>query len=238
MWWVEYVKQQPYIITTMAFNSTLLKLLGFLKQLFLLVVCVFLFTSLKKPVSYFSGKIVYTYQFADGNGRDITNTLSKLLGKEQHYFVNDQSYKSYDEKGHYKQLYNSGSNTYYYFTSDTTAHRIDASKITSKVFAVKQLEDKEKIAGYDCSSVEIKTDDATTTYFFTPLVAVHPTVFARHKFGEWDRILLATNGAIPLKFKMIYHKQGFMTWTSSAMTVIPQKLEEGDFKLPGTVQLQ
>ena len=221
----------------MAFNSTSLKLLRFLTQISVAVFCVFMFTSSKKPVSYFSGKIVYTYQFADGNGNDITNKLSKVFGKEQHYFVNDQSYKSYDEKGHFKQLYNSGSNTYYYFTSDTTAHRIDASKITSKVFAVKQLEDKEKIAGYDCSAVEIITDEATTTYFFTPLVAVHSTVFARHKFGEWDRILLATNGALPLKFKMIYHKQGFI-WTSSALTVLPQNLQEQDFKLPGTVQLK
>lgn len=196
------------------------------------ILIVLFFSSLQYPTNYFTGKIVYKYQFEDAKGNDITDAMAKVIGKEQHYFINEKNYKAYDEKGNLLQLYNSDSNNYYQITKDKAVQKIDASIATSQIFTVKKLKIKETIAGYSCNAIEVITDDATTTYFYAPTIKINADVYKKHNYGEWNKILKATNGSLPLKFSMINHKQGFITWTCTAVSIKKQKLTEEDFDIP------
>lgn len=187
--------------------------------------------SFAQPVKYFSGKIIYLYKFKDVKGNDITEAMSAILGKEQHYYINDKNYKAYDEKENLVQLYNSATNTYYQVTKDKKVHKVDASMVTSSIFTVKKLAETEKVANYLCNEMEVTTDDAITTYYYSPQVKVNAGVYSKHNYGEWNKILQATNGCLPLKFKMVNGKQGF-TWTVTASLVTPLALTDKDFQPP------
>ena len=58
-----------------------------------LILCL---TSFVEP-SIFTGKISYNYSFSDLSGNDITECVSFFLGKGQHYFIDNNNYKTYDE---------------------------------------------------------------------------------------------------------------------------------------------
>lgn len=60
---------------------------------------------------------------------------------------------------------------------------------------------------------------------------MNPTVYQKHAYGDWNKVLKATNGAIPLKFKMIMHKQGFLVWTCTAFEVKKELLKDEDFQI-------
>lgn len=179
----------------------------------------------------FTGKIQYNYSFSDLQGNDITTMTTELHGREQHYFVNDRNYKSYDESNNITQLYNGLTNTYYGFWKDKTAHRIDALTRTSQQYIITRQNKTEMIQGYECSAIEVKTDESTTLYYYSPLLRINPNGFLKHNFGDWNRYLKATNGALSLKYVITNHKKGYV-WTILAMEISRMNLKETDFKFP------
>jgi hypothetical protein len=209
-----------------------------MKKILLLLFVACSTLSFKKQANYFTGKIIYKYQFKDAQGKDITDAMAKVLGREQHYFISEKNYKVCDEENNTLQLYNSDSNTNYQIAKDKTAQKTDASIITSEIFTVTRLKTKEKIAGYNCSSIQVITDDATTTYFYNPAIKINSKVYIKHNLGEWNKVLKATGGALPLKFKMINHKQGFITWVSTAIDIKREVLSENIFNLPSDIKIK
>ena len=195
---------------------------------------IFALLSFQPPAGFFSGEIVLQYQFKDAQGRDITDKMAAVLGRGQHYFVNEKNYKAYDETNRLVQLYNSSTNAYYEVTANKEVHKIDASVAGSKTFTVQKSAEQETIAGYACRSIVVLTDDFSTTYFFTPLIKVDRRSYAHHNFGDWNKILEATGGALPLKYKIVFLKQAFMQWTMTATSVVPKKLKDDDFQAPST----
>jgi hypothetical protein len=208
-----------------------------MRKISLLLICIIALFAFKQPTDFFTGKIIYKYQFTDAKGNDITGAMAEFTGKEQHYFINGRNYKAYDEKGNLQQLYNSDSNSYYQIAKNKSGQKIDASIPTSKIFTLNKLDIKEEIAGYTCSAIEVITDDATTTYFYTPSVKVSPAVYQKHNFGEWNKVLQATDGALPLKFKMINKKMGSIVWVSTAIQISKQKLPDNLFELPADIKI-
>lgn len=184
------------------------------------------------PVSPpFTGKIQYVYTFTNLQGKDITESSASSMGREQHYFVDDSNYKSYDEKNNLTQLYDSRSNTYYGFWKDKTAHRIDAMTRTSQQYQVTRLRQKETILGYECEAIQVVTDESTTIYYYSPQLRIDHKAFSKHNFGDWNRYLEATNGALSLKYKITNHKKGYV-WTVLATKIIRMQIGNGDFEFP------
>jgi hypothetical protein len=197
-----------------------------------LLITLLSFQNVKKP--YFAGEIIYEYGFTDANGNDISKNFAALIGKGQHYYINEKNYKALDEHGNLIELYNSDSNTYYRVLNDKSLKKIDASISTSTIFIVKRLKIKEQVAGYVCNAIEVTTDEATTTYFYSDSIKISPIVYRKHNYGEWKKILTATNGCLPLKFQMINNKQGFIVWTSIATVISKQPLSNSSFKISNT----
>lgn len=185
----------------------------------------------------FVGKILYKYSFSDLKGNDITDRLAPYLGREQYYFIDNWNYKAYDENGGEMQLYNSETNSYYYFDKENAATKYDGATETSKKFKVIKLDKKETIAGYDCEAIQVETDGTTTIYYFNRKIKTDPKNFARHNFGGWNKYLEATDGALSLKFVMTNHQRGYV-WTSVATEVVAENLTSDDFVFPKNRKLK
>lgn len=208
-----------------------------MRKLLAITILTFVLTSFISDKDTFVGKILYKYSFTDLKGNDITDKIAPYFGREQHYFVDNSNYKAYDEKNAWMQLYNSETNSYYYFNKDNTAKKYDGATQTSKKFIVNKLDKKEKVAGYDCESIQVETDNATTIYFFNKMIKTDLKNFSKHNFGEWNRYLEATDGALSLKFVMTDHKNGYI-WTSVATEVSKQNLTSSDFIFPTDKKLK
>lgn len=176
----------------------------------------------------FSGKIIYEYQFFDPqSGADITGQMSTLLGKEQHYFILDDSYKAYDEDNNFEQLY-TGSDNKYFFPNPTTNEImvIDASFSMSEIISVTHKEETETILGKVCKQVVIKTTTDETVYFYSEDIAVDPSKFSEHALGQWNAFLKASNGSLPLKYVV---KNEQYVWNSIAVSYEEIELSPEDF---------
>lgn len=207
-----------------------------MRKILLLFTAVILLTSFRAGEKPFTGKILYKYSFTDLKGNDISDRLTPYVGSDQHYYIDSKSYKSYSENK-LQQLYHSTSNTYYAVSNGLNAQKISGSTQTSKKCIITPLNVTENVAGYACKAVRVETDDASTVYFYSPEVKVDKAVFAKHAYGEWNKYLEATDGAITLKFVMTSKKNGFV-WTSTATEVKPMEFAEGDFDLPESVQVK
>ena len=208
-----------------------------MKKLLIITILTVVLTSFTSDNETFVGKILYKYSFTDLKGNDITDKLTPYFGREQHYFIDSWNYKAYDEKNAWMQLYNSETNSYYYFNKDNTVKKYDGATQTSQKFTVTKLDKKEKIAGYDCESIQVETDNATTIYYFNKTIKTNSKNFSKHNFGEWNKYLEATGGALSLKFVMTDHKNGYI-WTSVATEVSKQKLTSNDFVIPTEIKLK
>lgn len=206
-----------------------------MKNLLLLLGLFLTFSAFKSNEDFFNGKILYKYTFTDLQGNDINSKLVPYLGSEQHYFIDNKNYKSLNQNK-LQQLYNSDTNNYYFFTDNNTAQKFDASKATSEKFNVTRLNKTEKVAGYDCKAIQIETDEAVTIYFYSPQIKTDKKVFARHSFGEWNKYLEETDGALALKYIMTNKKYGYI-WTSTAIEISKLRLTAKDFSLPEKVQV-
>ncbi len=155
--------------------------------------------------SAFTGKIIYEYQFLDpSTGRDITAMLKEYFGEEQHYFINAENYKSLDEEGGLKQLYNSDTNQYYALNPTTGAiEATDAGVSTSTMVEIIHHDETITILGREFKKVTVATEDDKTVYYYDPSLRVDPKPFSKHKFGNWDAYLNATNGAIALRYDIV-----------------------------------
>lgn len=208
-----------------------------MKKLVTIAILSILFASFTTDKDGFAGKIIYKYSFTDLKGNDISDKVAPFLGREQHYYIDGKNYKAYDEKNNWMQLYNSATNKYYYFNKDKTAQQFDGAMVTSQKFEVTKLNKTEKVAGYDCQAIQVETNDATTIYYFSPAVKIDYKTFSKHSFGEWNKYLEATQGALSLKFIMTDHKNGYI-WTSVAKEVTKQSFTSKDFEFPKGVTIK
>ncbi|WP_162056483.1 hypothetical protein [Pontibacter pamirensis] len=204
-----------------------------MKKLVLLFTVFVALAAFKVIVKPFTGKILYRYSFKDLQGNDINEKLVPYLGSEQHYFIDNKNYKSLYQ-GKLQQLYNSETNAYYFIPDGRSAQKLDGSQPTSQIFKVTPLNKTEKVAGYSCKAIQVETDNATTVYFYSPEIRTDKKVFSKHGFGEWNKYLEATDGALALKFVMTDKKNGFV-WTSTATEVSKMDFGTGDFVLPRDV---
>lgn len=202
-----------------------------MKKSFLVLALAITLTSATLEPDTFTGEIQYKYSFTDLEGNDVTGTRAQELGMEQHYFVSDSAYKSYDESNNITQLYDSRNNIYYGFWKDKTSRQIDALYRSSQQFIITKLDKKEKILGYDCESIRVETDNASTLYYYSPKLRIDRKAFGKHNFGDWNSYLQATNGALSLKYVITYPKEGYV-WTIIAQKVTPMKLSGRDFSYP------
>ena len=180
--------------------------------------------------NYYSGKIIYEYKFLDlETGENITEKMSPKMGKEQHYFINAENYKAYDENGRLKQLYNGKNNSYYFKNPNTGELMVmNARNQLSKVTEIKHSEATKEILGRTCRKVTIRQGEQETIYWYSSDIQVDPKKFSGHNFGGWATYLKESNGSLPLQFTV---KNQNYTWVSTAVEINEMDLTEEEFDL-------
>lgn len=202
-----------------------------MKRVVLFCLLLIIGSSFVPDTNLFVGKIVYQNTFTDLKGNDITARMAPYFGREQHYFTDGKNYKAYNESGFWVQLYQSASNSYFYFSTNKTAKKMDAGLQTSSQFKVTQMKETGRVAGYDCHMLKTETEKGSTIFYFSPGIRVDQTAFEKHSFGDLNKLLKATDGALYLKFVMTDPKSGFI-WTSEAKIITRQKLSSAEFLFP------
>lgn len=152
--------------------------------------------------SSFVGRIIYDFSFTSTEtGLDITSDVSPFLGSKQHFYIDGCNYKSYNQDGILTQLYNCGTNNYYYVNPSTQeVIEVDAKERLSNLQHIQHLPVEETVLGFTCKKVKIFTDKDTTTYWYSSAIKVPYENFKDHHYGHWAAYLVETKGALPLKY--------------------------------------
>ncbi|HEX6225024.1 MAG TPA: hypothetical protein VFZ52_11470, partial [Chryseolinea sp.] len=91
-----------------------------------------------------------------------------------------------------------------------------------------------EILGYKCDELVLTCTSGVQKYYFNSKLKVDPTLYARHKFGNWHHYLLKSR-AVPLK--MLVDNVQF-SLESVAVEVTPQKIDSQLFALPADAKLE
>ncbi|WP_194775030.1 hypothetical protein [Pararhodonellum marinum] len=177
---------------------------------------------------YFEGFILYEYQYYDLDGKDITEMMGPLHGREQHYYINAGNYKAFDENGNLIQLYNSRDNSYY-FNRAGKLFQLDAGQTYSDPPKFSKISKRKKIAGYTCKGIESQNDSETpSVYFVSDKLKIHTAAFLEHNLGNWNDFLRVSQGSIFLEY-IGYKADHYIVMT--AKQIKPMKLPDSEFEL-------
>jgi hypothetical protein len=177
----------------------------------------------------FVGNIVYQNKFYSPDLQDITPQLSPILGAFQNYSINPNNYKSIMNGGVIvSQFYIGKTNKYYVVKADKTAQELDAAIATDSILKITHGNLDTLISGRICKKLAILTTESNTIYFYDPNLKVNKTNFKNHNFGNWNRYLQESNGALPINY--IFESKMFI-WESQAIKIEPKILTDQDFEL-------
>jgi hypothetical protein len=204
-----------------------------LSPLALLCMLIMAFTTDNSP---FTGQIKYRFSFTDLDGKPLSDSLIPSWGMEKTFYINNKSYKAYNEMGNWVQLYNSDKNVYYSFYPDKSASKSDAS-VKSAGVSVQPLSITDTVIGYPCKAVQVSSPADTTVYFYSDAIKTDTASFMKHNLNNWNVFLRASGGALPLKTVSKNAKKGYI-WTSVATNVTKSDLSDQDFTFPDYIRLQ
>lgn len=182
--------------------------------------------SANAQATFFEGKITYKYQYFDTLGNEIS-AESLGLDSEMHYFISEGNYKSFDENGALKQLYNTSTNKYF-FSDQNQIKVMDASFQWPENAVVKRLDGSKSFVDKSCISLSIKSDSDYTIYYYSNELIVNQTLYSKHNFGNWNLFLNSSNGALALGYRMEYPE---MIVTLEAIDLEIMDLSTADFDI-------
>jgi hypothetical protein len=185
--------------------------------------------------SSFEGRIIYDFSFTNTEtGEDITSDVSHYLGSRQHYYTDGRNYKSYNQDGILTQLYNSGTNKYYFVNPSTQeVMEVDAKEGVSTLENIEHLPEEDMVLGITCRKLKIVTNKDTTTYWYSSTIKVPFENFKDHHYGHWALYLKETKGALPLKY---ISRSNLYTMTSIVKQIDRIQFEEKAFDIESMLQ--
>lgn len=186
--------------------------------------------ALQSQSGTFEGEIQYALKFHDNTGTMSDQQAVQLLGTEQAYSIKSRRYRS-EMNGLLQatQVY-TGGDTLYSLMKGVNAilfTRVNTNPDSLISYEIKPL--GEKIAGYACDLLEIKSRDGLLQYWFSKDVVVNSADFQGHQYGFWKLSLELTGGALPLKSINDTKK---MRMEIVAVAVRAGKVDDAQFVLP------
>lgn len=184
--------------------------------------------NLNAQSDFFEGRISLKLQYFDSLGNSIDPAT---IGRdsEMHYYVSGGNYKSLNEKGVITQLFNSSTNKYY-FSNQGQIQVLDASVKFPQLGVANQLEGDLEVLGRMCKKLTIESENDFTTYYYSEDITVNKEYYQNHNFGNWNLFLNSSNGAMALKYEIIYPTIG-MSVIMKAYEIEEMELDETDFDI-------
>ncbi len=178
----------------------------------------------------FEGKIVYENTYRSKMPNVTHQQLTAVMVARQEYIIKGGSYRSsFGEPYMEWSLYRNAENRLY--TKERGSDVLlwfDGAENTNGVTKVEIRKGVIDILGYTCDEAILTTANGVEKYYFNTKLGVDPSLYRRHKYGNWYNIVKATR-SVPLK--MIIDDKEF-TITSVATEVTRMKLSAKDFALP------
>ena len=180
--------------------------------------------------SGFEGEIIYTLKYQDRTGQMTDAQAIQFLGTKQKYLIKGNQYRrKTDGLVQATQIY-TGHDTLYNLMKGVNAILfIDALRNPDSLLSYVIKPVQEKIAGYTCDLLEIKSKEGLIQYWYSPEFKVNPADYSRHEYGFWKVSLSLTKGALPLKMVVDARNQYMET---VAISVLRKSIEDAAFKLP------
>ncbi|OYU83279.1 MAG: hypothetical protein CFE24_12055 [Flavobacterium sp. BFFFF2] len=178
----------------------------------------------------FEGKIFYANTFKSKNEKMTDQQWLSMMGSTQEYLIKNGNYKSISNGTVFQwQLYvNSDNKLYNKMSHSETVFWNDTSRQDDEVLTVEMNKGVTKILGYTCDEIILTCKSGIQKYYFNAVLAVDPTVFTNHQYGNWFAYLSKSH-ALPLK-SIIETPQFIMESTATA--VKPMTLDKSIFDLP------
>ena len=203
------------------------------KALLILLISIIQLNFLTAQNKDFVGRILYKNVFFTPTGVNITAKVSPALGAEQDYYTNANNYKSVlNGSAMFMQLYSGLTNKYYIVLPNKTAQEIDGSTVSDSVINVQHVKSDTLILGRKCKTFVMTTLQSVTTYFYDPTLKVNKENFKMHEYGNWNRYLQESNGALPIKYTV---KTKMFTWDAEAIKIEEMNLVDKDFELSSDI---
>ncbi len=203
-----------------------------MRTTFLFCLWAFLWPTQSIRAQFFNGRITYLYTFFSAeNPQDLGGQQRAEGGAISHYFTDGENYASLNNERYLTQLYINREKRHYSFEEDGKVRKMDVTVEQAGKPIVRHLEGTEQILGYDCGKLVIERAATITTYWYTDQFRQNSSALADHAFGNWNVLLAATEGAIPLKFVIEYPNEG-KTTVAEAADIESLKLKAKDFSLP------
>jgi hypothetical protein len=196
-----------------------------------LKIIVFFLTTIS--ISYgqdFEGKVVYKNDYKSKIANVTNEQFSSMMGTTQEYFIKGGNYKSITNGTFAQwQIYiNTDNKLYNKISNSPTILWNDGAVNPDEVVKAEVNKEVIDILGYNCDELILTCKSGVQKYYFNSKLKVNPTLFEKHKFGNWNEVISRTN-SLPLK--MIIDSTQF-TLECMVTEIIPLKLDDKMFELP------
>lgn len=196
----------------------------------------FLLLSFSSFAQNFEGEITYAVSFTSKNSQLKAEQLVAMMGNQQTYTYKEGNYKSaMNGQMMQWQLYlKKDNNLYSKMTASPNVFWNDAAVQGDEVLSSKINKGVETILGYKCDELVLECKSGLQKYYFNSKLAVDPSLFVNHKFGNWYEFVSRAK-ALPLKSVV---DNGQFEITSIATKVTPKKVNITVFALPADTKLE
>lgn len=184
----------------------------------------------------FEGKVVYKNNYKSKIANVTNEQFSSMMGTTQEYYIKGGNYKSSGNGTFFQwQLYSNKDNRLYSKMSNSPAILWnDGSVNADEVVKAEINKGVIDILGHQCDELILTCKSGVQKYYFSSKLKVDPKLFEKHKFGNWNEVMSRTS-ALPLR--MIIDSPQF-TVESSAIEIVPMKLDDKFFELPADSKLE
>jgi hypothetical protein len=191
--------------------------------------------SLSTYAQGFEGEVIYQNTYKSKIPSLTDEKFASLMGSTQDYFIKGDKYKSVVNGELLQwQLYVPADNKLYTkMANNEAALWTDAGINADSVISMVLNKDAIDILGYKCDELILNCKSGTQKYYFNKKLSIDPKVFINHHFGNWYYFVSKSN-AVPLKTEI---DNAQFTMSSTAVKVIPEKLEAVVFQLPEGIKV-
>ncbi len=200
----------------------------------LIVICILTITT--SYAQNFEGTIVYQNIYKSKLPGVPDAQFSAMMGTTQEYSIKDGNYRSSMSGTLVKwQLYvNKDNKLYTKMANMSSILWNDGATNTDSILSSQINKNALEILGQMCDELILTCNSGVQKFYFSNNLKVDAARYAKHKFVNWNEVLAKTN-SIPLKIIMTTPQ---FSIESTAIEIIPKKLDDSLFQLPPDSKLE
>ncbi len=203
------------------------------RGMFVLLFCAFFIKALSQRKD-FEGIITYKIEVKSKSGQISDKMMGIFLalgGDKKTTYIKSGNYR---QSSGFTEVYyiNKDQKVYYKFKNVDTLYYLDYASDTSKVIGISRPKEQQKIMGFQCNSIVLKSNSGTTKYFFSPQLRQNPAYDKDNTIGNFN-VYAKETGSVWLS---CYDEANLYSTLHTATKVDDKPIGENIFELPALPQ--